>query len=295
MELSQKPTTIQQPAIEKPQDMQKVIDKMTKELEIQTFLAKKYKSDYEIMNQFFNASVIDVQKRNEELLDVNLKLERFAYVVAHDLKAPLRTIMSFSNLLLGHCEKNVSKEPKVFLDFIIQASEQMSNLVSDTLEYSKVDDGKIEIKSVNLNKIVEKIIGLTLAESSDIILDFESDDLPVIDANKAMMYKLFTNLIQNGLKYNKSEIKKIKISYEDSPSHHILYFIDNGIGLAGKDHKAIFEMFTRLHNPSEYEGTGIGLAMCKKIVENHDGEISVTSKENEGCVFKCSISKNLNV
>lgn len=275
------------------QDLLLQIDKMKKELEIQTFLSNKYKSDYEVMKQFFNTSVMDVQKKNEELLDVNLKLERFAYVVAHDLKAPLRTISSFSNLLAKR-NGTESGESKTYLDFILNACDQMSDLISDTLEYSKLEDNNIKIQEVDLNRMCQSIESILLAEKKEyrVILNYE--DLPIVKGNKAMMYKLFMNIIQNGLKYNKSDVRTIEVTHSDSTSHHTFEFKDNGIGLVGKNQEAIFEMFIRVHNPSEFEGTGIGLAMCKKIVESHKGEISVTTKENEGCIFKCTIAKKLN-
>jgi len=168
----------------------------------------------------------------------------------------------------------------------------MNNLIKDVLEYSKVSSKNIELEEVNLNELIHSI-NQSISEfinkkNAEVIL---IGPLPIIRANKTKMYLLFKNLIENGIKYNESATPLVEIEFtEDENSIH--FFIqDNGIGIPEKYHQNIFEMFSRLHRDSEYEGTGLGLALCKKIIDHLSGTIKVESQIERGTKFIISFDK----
>ncbi len=275
------------PSANSGNDASMQISDLKKQLEIQIFLAKKYKADYDIMLNFFNTGNLEIQKKNEELLNANLELGRFAYVVAHDLNAPLNTITNFIKIIFNKVSKSLDKEDLACFEFINKATSQMSTMIHETLAYSQVDNKDTKFESVDLNKTIKLIKDILLKDPNNKV-EIVAEDLPTVIANKAMMYKLFLNIIQNGIKYNNSPIKKIKINSTLNASHYLFRIEDNGIGIKGIDTGKIFDMFSRLPNSIGFDGTGIGLAMCKKIIENHHGTIEVSPLPN-GSQFNFSI------
>jgi len=214
----------------------------------------------------------------------NRELEDFAFKASHDLREPLRTIISFAEILEESMEKSKCSDDKKYVDNIVGASKLLDKFIDDLLSYSKVGV-TIEKDSVDLNEIcgiVEKKLHSLKEEKNGSII---YDNLPVIKHSKVLMIQLFQNLISNGMKYSKDDVPPIiKITHEKISNGVVIKISDNGIGIAEKNKKLIFKLFERIH-PNKYRGTGMGLAICKKIVETYGGQIWFDSVEGEGTNF----------
>ncbi len=234
-----------------------------------------------------------LKETNSQLQNSNEELERFAYIASHDLKSPLRGVISFITLFNRRYKNQIDEEGQEFLDIIATNADQMQHLIEDILEYSKSNNRVLKKERVDLNKVLNQIV--SHIDSKDFYLDgkIHFTPLPVIESDFTMIKQLFQNLIENGLKYNHGHHKLVSVQYLEKETE--LYFIikDNGIGMEEIYFDKIFEMFQRLHNKNEYQGTGIGLAICKKIIQQLEGKIWVTSKLNEGSIFHITFPKNL--
>ena len=230
---------------------------------------------------------------NSELKSSNQELERFAYIASHDLKSPLRSVISFITLFNKKYKSQINEEGQEFLDIIATNADQMQHLIEDILEYSKSKNRVIKKERVDLNKVLKQIV--SHIDSKDFYLDgkIQISPLPEIESDFTIFKQLFQNLIDNGLKYNHGHHKLVSIQYLEKETE--LYFLvkDNGIGMEEAYLEKIFEMFKRLHTKNEYQGTGIGLAICKKIVQQLGGKIWVTSKLNEGSIFHLTFPKSM--
>lgn len=233
---------------------------------------------------------IQLEKSNLRLKKSNAELEKFAYAASHDLKEPLRNIISFTGLLKREIKDTDNKNAHEYMEYISESTRQMHELVQDILAFSRlpVDNEKVEQLDLNqiLRTIKHSIFGIGNPESTSIQA---KKNLPKIIGNPSQIYSLFKNLIENGLKYNESENPLVTIDFEENEGEYIFCFSDNGIGIEKEFSEKIFEMFQRLHNRQEYDGTGLGLAFCKKIVHSMNGEIWVESKPKYGSKFYFSI------
>jgi signal transduction histidine kinase len=220
-----------------------------------------------------------------QLEQSNKELERFAYIASHDMKAPLRNIISFLSLIERKLKNHEDSDIHEFINFASSNARYMHTLVQDILEFSKISKVDEQLESVDLNELLLDLKN----EFSTYILERNAviniANLPIIHANKTQIYQLFQNLIENGIKYNESPIPTVNITVAKENKRLKIAFEDNGIGISEEFHEQIFEMFKRLHNNSIYQGTGIGLAICKKIMEIHQGDIHVLSNENKGSTF----------
>ncbi|MFK8008713.1 MAG: ATP-binding protein [Saprospiraceae bacterium] len=230
---------------------------------------------------------------NSELKNSNQELERFAYIASHDLKSPLRSVISFITLFNKRYKSQIDEDGQEFLDIIATNADQMQHLIEDILEYSKSKNRVLKKEKVDLNKVLKQIV--SHINSNDFYLDgkVQVSPLPIIESDFTIFKQLFQNLIDNGLKYNHGHHKLVSVQYLEKETE--LYFLikDNGIGMEEAYFEKIFEMFQRLHNKSEYQGTGIGLAVCKKIIQNLGGKIWVSSKLGEGSIFHITFPKSM--
>ncbi|MEL6676175.1 MAG: ATP-binding protein [Bacteroidota bacterium] len=227
-----------------------------------------------------------LQENNRQLAEKNDELERFAYIASHDLKSPLRNIASFAGLLEKELDEGNHESLKDYLTFIQSNAKQMTYLIKDILEFSQINSQMDERKAkIDLNEIVAKVLYALAEDIKNADAQIICHDLPVYECNEAKFCLLFQNLIQNGIKYNKSTPPVLKIWGEEKENEWWIYFQDNGIGIEAAYHQKIFEYFRRLHSRYEYEGTGIGLGLCKKIVEYYQGSITVYSVPGEGSTF----------
>ena len=231
-----------------------------------------------------------------ELSDTNLKLSQsnqdlqdFTYVASHDLREPLRKISSFGELLNASLQGKLEESDRENLDFMIDGTKRMQRMVDDLLLYSKVSTKEESIDRVDLNQVVSDITKLELAtqiEETGAVIEIQ-EPLPGINADATQIHQLLQNLISNGLKYHREGVPPtIILRAKETPNQQIRVEVeDNGIGIAEEHRNNVFVMFRRLHSRGEYEGTGIGLTICKRIVERHGGDIGVEPASDKGSIF----------
>jgi signal transduction histidine kinase len=230
--------------------------------------------------------------REKELVRSNEELEKFAYIASHDLQEPLRKVQSFGDLLQSECEDALGKAGLDYLSRMREAASRMSGLINDVLAFSRINNTSNDHEVVNLNEVVTGALNdleLMLEENSATL---DCAELPYIEADETQMRQLFQNLISNAIKYrHKERTPHIKIDYQIIPSEGESYVFlelsiaDNGIGFDSKYSERIFEIFQRLHGRSDYKGTGVGLALVRKIAECHGGTARAISKPNKGATF----------
>jgi len=230
---------------------------------------------------------IELKKSNQDLID-------FAYICSHDLKTPLRNINSFTHLLYKKHQTSFSKDDHQFHNFIHLGIKKMFQIIDDLIEHAKVSNDKTT-HLVNINKLVLELMQenqeLLKKHNAQIIIDIE---LPTLLFNYTHALQLFLNLIHNAIKYNDSEIPIVQIGYIEKIHYYEFYVKDNGIGIEPEYFDKIFKIFNRLHTDTEHEGTGIGLAICKRIVEKFKGKIWVESEYGKGSTFYFTILKSSN-
>lgn len=234
---------------------------------------------------------INLVKFANDLKRSNTELERFAYIASHDLQEPLRMVSSFMNLLEDELGENMNESAKQYMNFAVDGAARMKTLVTDLLHYSRVGTNKEEFTAIDLNDSMDYILRVLDEEIKKKNATIKVSALPVISANKTLMSQLFFNLLSNALKYRSDKPLEIEIGFAEEADKHVFCVKDNGIGINPKFFEKIFVIFQRLHNKAEHTGTGIGLAICKKIVEIHNGSIWVESEEGNGSTFYFSIPK----
>ncbi len=232
----------------------------------------------------------ELKHKAEELIRSNKELEQFAYVASHDLREPLRTISSYVQLLESRYKNKLDDDADEFIKYTVEGVQRMDKLINDLLSYSRVRKTN-EMEWVDCSAIIKTVI----TNINDVIhennVKIVVDTLPKIKSNALQMTQLFQNLITNAIKFHSDKPPEIHISATEREKEWLFSISDNGIGIDEKYAKKIFVVFQRLHSRSEYEGTGIGLAICKKIVEQHGGEIWFESKINQGTTFYFTIKK----
>ena len=234
----------------------------------------------------------ELEKSTTEITRSNKELEKFAYVASHDMQEPLRTIISYLQLLQEKFDKNMDKETEQYMDYVISAGYRMRDLITGLLEYSRINRTNEILEEVDFNFVLREVqenLGTSINESK---ANVSIDKLPVCNCNHFQMVQLFQNLISNAIKFNGNGEPKIKVSHNIQETFHLFAVQDNGLGIDPKYGERIFEIFQRLHPLGEYSGMGIGLAICKKIVERHGGKIWVESAPGKGSTFFFTISNN---
>ena len=230
-----------------------------------------------------------VIKLNEELLRSNKDLEYFAYVASHDLQEPLRSVTSFTQLLEKQYGDKLDEKAHEYIRFAVDGARRMYDLLNGLLEFSRISIKEKLFSKTDMNQIVDYVIKNLSLFIDEKHVDIKSDKLPVINADMNQMVHLFQNLIVNAIKFNDSP-PEVSITSETGHTHYVFCVKDNGPGIEPQYHERIFQIFQRL-NPTKNEGTGIGLAICKRIVERHGGNIWVESKPGKGSAFFFSIQK----
>lgn len=232
----------------------------------------------------------ELKARAEQLSASNAELERFAYVVSHDLQEPLRMISGFLQLLQKKYANDLDETGNKYINVAVNGAERMKALIHDLLHYSGVGTVNVEKKSVDMNSVLDDILALY----KDRNIELRKENLPIIAADKTEMTQLLQNLIGNALKYNTNNKLILTINSKETNNCWQFSIEDNGIGIDSRFFEKIFVVFQRLHNKDEYSGTGVGLAICKKIVERYKGKIWVESELGKGSKFMFTIAKNLN-
>jgi len=230
-----------------------------------------------------------LKKAADELRRSNVALRQFAYAASHDLREPLRNMASFVRLLEKRYKNEIDEKADQYIDYIVDSSKRMQALIEDLLDYSRLETkGKI-LESVNCNELIDKTITDLEASINESKAEVTHDTLPNIVADSLQLSRLFQNLISNAIKYRGAEKPRIHISASRGKDEWVFSVRDNGIGIDPEYFEKIFVIFQRLHSREEYPGTGIGLAICKKIVELHGGRIWVDSEPGKGSTFYFTI------
>ena len=280
------------------------IEKLTMIQELRKQHSKLKENDRFLTNIFSSVKdgdITDRKKAEEEVTNVleeikrsNSELEQFAYIASHDLQEPLRMISGFANLLEKRYKDSLDKDAKDFIDFIIDGTTRMHDLINDLLTFSRIGtQGKV-FKPTDMNVVLEATLNNVRISAIETNAIITCDPLPVVIADESQMAQILQNLISNAIKFHGAVHPKIHISGETKKNEWIFTITDNGIGIDSKDFERIFVIFQRLHKKGEYSGTGIGLTVCKKIIQRHGGKIWVESELKKGSIFHFSIPRNQN-
>ena len=254
------------------------------------------------------ANALNLNRQLVENIDrleaANKNLDRFAFMSSHDLQEPLRKICTFSDLLYSKYKTVFEDDAHRYISRIQKSAQRMQTLIKDILQFSKVSSDKTSFVRTDMNVVLEDVLTEMESKVQEQNAKISIKPLPALDVNPGLIAALFSNLVGNAIKYRKKDVDPIIHIYaqedtvaegknnlnESGKGKYCKIFVeDNGIGFEQKYAEQVFDMFVRLHGNSEYEGTGIGLALCKQIAEHHQGHISALSKENEGTTFIVSL------
>ncbi|MEG4071857.1 ATP-binding protein [Microcoleus sp. Pol14C2] len=229
-------------------------------------------------------------KSNQELARSNAELEQFAYVASHDLQAPLATIASYAQLLEKRYKDQLDSQGSKFIGNIVQGCTRMQTLIDDLLEYSRVGRSRKPFELIDCNHAVEQALANLQGAIRETKAVVTYSELPAVMGDISQLVQLFQNLISNAIKYRHDAPPVVHITACKQEENWLISVSDNGIGIAPQHQKRIFQIFQRLHTQREYSGTGIGLAICQKIVELHGGCIWVESEPEQGSTFYFTIA-----
>lgn len=245
---------------------------------------------YDLRLKELNESLL---KQAKELKISNAELEQFAYVASHDLQEPLRMVTSFMAQLEKKYGDILDEKAKKYIYFATDGAKRMRQLILDLLEFSRVGRTDGDKEKVDLNKLVKEVTALYRKRIEDLKATIKFESLPTLLIYKTPLRQVFQNLISNSLKYHRRGVPPIiDISFKETKTYFVFCIKDNGIGINAEFYDKIFIIFQRLHNKDEYSGTGMGLAITKKIIENMGGKIWVESEEGKGAAFYFTILKS---
>jgi PAS domain S-box-containing protein len=226
-----------------------------------------------------------LEKQAQELARSNAELEQFTYVASHDLQEPLRVVSSYAQLLQRRYQGRLDSDADEFIEFMVDGAIRMQALISDLLTYSRVGGQSNIFKATDCNYVLRQVLENLSTAIEENQAQITMDPLPTLTADAAQLVQLFQNLLSNALKFRSQAALEIYISAKEEHKEILFSVADNGIGIDPQYAERIFLLFQRLHTRREYPGTGIGLAICKKIVELHGGRIWVESKPDQGTLF----------
>jgi light-regulated signal transduction histidine kinase (bacteriophytochrome) len=237
-----------------------------------------------------------VKDRTAELMAANQELESFSYSVSHDLRAPIRAIDGFSQIILDEHLQNVDPEVSRYLEIIRQNTRNMGNLVDDLLAFSRLGRQYIERQTVNTQRLVKEVVEEIQMSNPDRDVKFEIGELPDCQADVNLFKQVYVNLISNAVKFTRkcdharieigAELKSPPGNLEVEKSTKYCYYVrDNGVGFDMRYYDKLFGVFQRLHKSEDYEGTGVGLAIVKRVIEKHGGKVWAESQPNQGTTF----------
>lgn len=253
--------------------------------------SKKQKDQIFIQNQ----TLIDQNLKLTQYINSNKQLQNFAYLAAHDLQSPIRSVVDFAELLIKDIQKENFDNLLEYATFINKTGMEMQTLIQSLLSLARINNSDLKITTfqiADLFRVITKELKSTIQAKNAII---NIEQLPKkINADKIQLKQVFSNIINNALKYQKKDNQPIiDIRAESLEKSWVFIIKDNGIGIDAKNHETIFTLFKRLHSNNEYEGTGIGLAICKQIIQKHKGKIWFTSICNEGTTFFIKFPKQI--
>jgi PAS domain S-box-containing protein len=260
-------------------------------------IAVEFVSNVYLVNnkKVIQCNIRDITSRvlaEEQLKQVRQELERsnkdlgiFAFVASHDLREPLRSITGFMELIEKRYKDKFDQSGKDFVNFVVSGTKRMDSLLTALLEYSRIQVGSKSKTSFSVNTVLDDVFANLDAVIKETNAEITFDQLPIVIADKDQLIQLFQNLIQNAIKFRGKQRPKIHIGCRKEENLNLFSVQDNGIGINPQYSDRIFAIFQRLHTQDEYSGSGIGLAICKRIVEQHGGKIWVESQESKGSTF----------
>ena len=236
---------------------------------------------------------VEREQRLEELVadleESNERLEQFAYAASHDLQEPLRMVSSYLRLLEDRYEDEFDEDGREFLEFAVDGADRMREMIDGLLAYSRVETRGDPFEPVDLNGVLEDVLADLRLEVQETNADITVDELPVVEGDRSQLRQVFQNLLVNALEYSDDGPPQIHVSAEQTNSEYRISVRDDGIGIDPENQNRIFEVFERLHTREDHGGTGIGLALCERIVERHGGTIQVQSDPGEGSTFTVTL------
>lgn len=243
---------------------------------------------FSIHEERTNLFIQSLKDKNKQLQQKTNELERFTFIASHDLKSPIRNIISFLNLIRRDIDTEQYDKISEYLSYAETGAYQMHELIEGVLEISRIDQvTPSSFELVDLNTVLQQVMVNLRIELLN--TKIKATNLPEIHCQKSDFLILFQNLIQNAVKYNTSDLPIINISSKVEKDYHFLEFTDNGIGIEEQYYDQVFDFFKRLHSSKQYPGSGLGLGLCKKIIEKYNGSISVHSEVNKYSTFSIQI------
>jgi len=244
-------------------------------------LVEQLRQSHEELNRY----AARLERSNEEL-------QQFAYVASHDLREPLRTVTSFCDLLAQRYGDSLDDQAEKWIDFIMDGCRQMQQLIDDLTAYSRVDSRAKPPEEVDAGRVVDEVLAGLKTSMDETGAVVTRNQLPTLVFEPAHLRQLLQNLISNAIKYRGGRTPRIHVSARGEGDAWVLSVRDNGIGIKPQFHQRIFEIFKRLHSRADYPGTGMGLAICRKIIERGGGRIWVESEPGVGSTFYFSVPKS---
>ncbi len=233
----------------------------------------------------------ELSERAAALVQSNAELQQFAYVISHDLQEPLHLIERYTKMVNERYADELDDDGQRFMEHVLSSAERMQTMIDDVLEYARVDTRGREFEEVAFDDVVDEALKNVKAVVEETSATVTRHGLPALRADGAQMVQLFQNLLGNALKFHGEEAPAVQISAVESETEWVFAVMDNGIGIEADHLERIFGMFQRLHSAEEVPGTGIGLAICKRIVERHGGQIWATSEAGKGSTFYFTLPK----
>ncbi|MBK5277014.1 MAG: hypothetical protein JJE30_18460 [Desulfuromonadales bacterium] len=238
------------------------------------------------LNTELNRHLLQIEAANKEL-------EAFSYSVSHDLRAPLRHITGFVELLNKRGLEMMDEKSQHYLKIISESSQKMGTLIDDLLTFSRMGRAELQNSSIDFNSLVREVISELKEDEGERSIEWDIDELPVLEGDAAMLRQVFANLIANALKFTRSSSRaRIGIGSDmDATGETVFHVRDNGVGFDMKYVDKLFGLFQRLHSSDEFEGTGVGLANCQRIIHRHGGRIWAESGPGSGAIFRFTLPK----
>jgi len=239
------------------------------------------------------SDITDLKSTEAELRASNDELRQFAYAASHDLREPLAKMKAFGQRLQERYSDVLDERGNEYLDIMRSASDRMMTLIDDLLEYSRVGRADKRIERVDLNRVMTEVVSLFSERLDGATIQF-GPDLPVVHGDPVQLFTLFQNLLSNALKFRKPDLPPtVQITSTESEDSFTIEVADNGIGFEPEHAERIFRIFERLHTRFDYPGTGVGLALCRRIVERHGGSITAEGRPGEGATFRIILPKGV--
>jgi signal transduction histidine kinase len=297
-ELRRSHETLEQQVIERTKELTEAVEELANKQRVALKMmndAVEARNTLDILNKELTFQNVEKVKRAKELENANKDLEQFAYVASHDLQEPLRMISSFTQLLERKYKDKLDQDANEYIHFVVDGASRMQKLLINLLDFSRISTRAKTFVHVDTKTIVGQAISILHQSVSANNALLSCDDLPVVKADEAQILRVFQNLIENAIKFKRktpgSEFPKIHIACTKQDNMYRFSVADNGIGIEMQYHDKVFSVFQRLHSARDYAGTGIGLSICKRIVERHGGTIWFESVANEGTTFYFTIPK----